>query len=38
LPDEVAATKIGDHSWFAYAYMDDVDGHRIMFGQEINVP
>ena len=29
-PDEVAATKIGDHSWFAYAYM-------IMFGQEINV-
>ncbi len=70
-PDEVAATRIGDHSWFAYAAMDDVDGryseyktkgvriiqelvnrpwgtrefsietpdgHRIMFGQEINVP
>ena len=25
-PDEVAATRIGDHSWFAYADMDDVDG------------
>jgi len=70
-PDEVAATRTGDHSWFAYADMDDVDGlyseymakgvkiiqelvnrpwgtrefsietpdgHRIMFGQEINVP
>jgi len=25
-PAEMAATRIGDHSWFAYAYMDDVDG------------
>ena len=25
-PDQVPAAKIGDHSWFAYADMDDVDG------------
>ena len=25
-PDQVPAAKIGDHSWFAYADMADVDG------------
>ena len=67
-PDEIPASKVGNHSWFAYAYMEDIDGlhseyktsgvkivqdiadkpwgvrefcietpdgHRIMFGQEL---
>lgn len=24
-PDEVPASKVGNHSWFAYAYIDDID-------------
>ncbi|MBL8300871.1 MAG: VOC family protein [Rhodanobacteraceae bacterium] len=70
-PDEVPASKIGDHSYFAYVVVDSVDslchefrsravqpmsepeskpwgmreflvttpdGHRIMFGQDIDPP
>jgi len=25
-PDQVPAANIGDHSWFAYAYIDDIGG------------
>ena len=25
-PNEVSASKVGDHSWFAYAYIEDIDG------------